>query len=183
MKHAEISEQPCWYCIRTKPKHEHIASARLRKLEGVEMFGPQLRFKRSTKRGPCWFVEAMFPGYIFGKFVFALHYRQIQAVNGVTGIVRFGQQYAVMPDSIIAELRKHAGSEETIIIASAVVAGDEVRVATGPFAGVSAMVTQAPPAKERIRILLELLGQQVEAEVDRDAVVGKRQHPLARPSP
>lgn len=180
MKSPEPSEESSWYCIRTQPKHEHIAAARMQLLQDVEVFAPRLRFKRPTKRGLRWFVEAMFPGYIFGKFVLVLQHRQIQAVNGVSAIVHFGKQYAVMPARIIAELRQHAGSDAMVVIDSAVAAGDEVRVASGPFAGVSAIVTQALPGRERIRILLELLGQQVEAEVSRDGVVGKLQHPLAK---
>jgi len=33
-------ESPAWYCARTKPKHEHIAAANLRKNLNLEVFIP-----------------------------------------------------------------------------------------------------------------------------------------------
>ena len=40
-----------WYCARTKPKHEHIAAATLRRDLGLEVFNPRLRSERATFRG------------------------------------------------------------------------------------------------------------------------------------
>ena len=47
-----------WYCVHSRPKHEHIAASHLRQLEDVEVFGPRLRFLRSTRQGPVWVTEA-----------------------------------------------------------------------------------------------------------------------------
>ena len=32
-----------WYCVRTKPKHEHIAAGNLARQAGLEVFCPRLR--------------------------------------------------------------------------------------------------------------------------------------------
>ena len=52
-----------WFCLRAQPKHEHIAAQHLKKLPGVEVFCPRVRFQRATRRGKVWFTEAMFPNY------------------------------------------------------------------------------------------------------------------------
>lgn len=44
---------PAWFCVRARPKHEHIAAARLREA-GLEVFLPRLRFKKGSVRGPVW---------------------------------------------------------------------------------------------------------------------------------
>src|SRR5436190_16891298 len=63
--------EPVWFCLKTQPKREHLAATALRRQFGVECFSPRLRFRKMTQRGPVWFVEAMFPGYLFAKFVYS----------------------------------------------------------------------------------------------------------------
>ena len=72
---SEISrEQPIdwWFCLRAQPKREHIAAACLRQNSEVEVFCPRVRFRKHTNRGPVWFVESMFPGYLFARFDYAI---------------------------------------------------------------------------------------------------------------
>src|ERR1039458_7771599 len=59
---------PAWFCIRSQPKHEHIAAAHLKREPGIEVYLPRVRFKRATRRGPVWFTEAFFPNYLFARF-------------------------------------------------------------------------------------------------------------------
>jgi transcriptional antiterminator RfaH len=167
-----------WYCLKTQPKHEELVAARLRKMPDVEIYGPRLRLQRSTTRGVRWFVEAMFPGYVFARFPFALRHKEIRATNGVSGIVHFGAHYAVIPDSVVEELRRHTGSGQLAEVRADLTEGSTVKIAEGPFSGLSALVTQVLPGRERIRILLEFLGQEVPAEVKKSAVLPEQQHPL-----
>jgi len=59
---------PAWYCVRTQTKREHLAAKSLKQLEGVEAFCPRLKYRKATRRGKIWWIEAMFPGYIFAFF-------------------------------------------------------------------------------------------------------------------
>src|SRR5215210_6897967 len=89
---AQLSEikTPLWLCLKTQPKQEYIAATGLRREMQVECFSPRLRFRKNTRRGAVWFVEAMFPGYVFAHFVYLEQHRRIQHANGIRGIVRFG---------------------------------------------------------------------------------------------
>jgi transcriptional antiterminator RfaH len=81
-----------WYCVRAKPKREHIAArCSLRLLPDLEAFCPRLRFARTTRRGRVWFCEALFPGYLFARFALGLSQRAVAAATGVTGLVHFGE--------------------------------------------------------------------------------------------
>ncbi len=70
--------EPVWFCLKTQPKREHLAATALRRQFAVECFSPRLRFRRMTQRGPVWFVEAMFPGYLFAKFVYSTQHRAVE---------------------------------------------------------------------------------------------------------
>ncbi|HZV35866.1 MAG TPA: transcription termination/antitermination NusG family protein, partial [Verrucomicrobiae bacterium] len=76
-----------WYCARTKPKHEHIAAANLRKNLGLEVFNPQLRVERSTRRGLVRTIEPLFPCYIFVRCAIQERLDQIRYTNGISSIV------------------------------------------------------------------------------------------------
>jgi transcriptional antiterminator RfaH len=181
MEHAPVIEstEPLWFCLKTQPKHEKLAAQFLRSQAGLEVFSPLLRFQRVTVGGKKWFEEALFPGYIFGKFPYFTHYRLVASSMGVTKIVGFGGQPSVVADEVIGELRQFVRDNEVIEIIPGIVPGDEVTVLDGPFKGLRAVVTRVMPAKERVAVLLDLLGTQREVEVGLDRVVPGKVHPLS----
>ena len=158
-------ETALWFCVRTQPKHEHLAATALRRQLEITCFSPRLRFRRATRRGAVWFVEAMFPGYLFAEFVYSRQHRQVEYSPGIQGFVRFGDQVAALDSSTIANLRQTADDEEIVIFNPEIQVGQAVRIAEGPFQGLEALVTHLLPAKERIRVLLEFLGRSLETEV------------------
>jgi transcriptional antiterminator RfaH len=173
------STDPLWFCLRTQAKHEKLAAQFLRVHAGLEVFSPCIRFQRATMSGKKWFEEALFPCYIFARFAYRTHYRLAASAMGVTKIVGFGGQPSVVDDEVIAELREFARDNETIEIAPQIEQGDEVTVLDGPFKGLRAVVTRILPAKQRVAVLLELLGTQREVEVTAQRVVPGKVHPLS----
>jgi len=164
-------ETPLWFCLRTQPKHEHVAATALRRQVGISCFSPRLRFRRATRRGAVWFVEAMFPGYLFAEFVYSRQCRQVEYSSGVQGVVRFGDQIATLEENTISNLRQTADEDEVVTFDPDLQIGQPVRIAEGPLQGLEALVTHLLPAKERIRVLLEFLGRSVEAEVSAPKVL------------
>jgi transcriptional antiterminator RfaH len=67
---------------------------------------------------------------------------------------------------------------ETVEIACEIKEGEEIRVIEGPFLGVRALVTRVLPARERVAILLNMLGQEREIEVSITAILPDVRHPL-----
>lgn len=165
------TESPAWYCARTKPKHEHIAAANVRKNLKLSVFNPRLRVQRATQRGVVRLVEPLFPCYIFIHCVIEERLNEIQHTNGVSSLVRFGHKIPPVEDAIIAELQKYFAAEETLTIEDRLMPEDEVIIANGAFAGMQAKVLRVMPATRRVQILLDVLGGPTSVEVDRASIV------------
>src|SRR5256885_9241436 len=158
-------ETPIWFCLKTQPKHEHLAATALRRQMNVACFSPRLRFRKATRRGVVWFVEAMFPGYLFAEFIYSELHRRVEDVRGARGLVEFGDYIATIDADTIVALKEQAGEDETVTVDPDIKVGQSVRIAGGPLRGLEAVVTRVLPAGERIKVLLELLGGPVETDV------------------
>src|SRR6266403_2194353 len=127
--------EPVWFCLKTQPKREHLAATALRRQFGVECFSPRLRFRRMTQRGPVWFVEAMFPGYLFAKFIYSTQHRAVESSHGISGIVHFGDRLATLPENVVTALQSRVGSEAVVTVDSPPKIGQPVQLIEGPFQG------------------------------------------------
>jgi len=175
---AELAllDTPLWFCARTLPKHEHVAATALRRQLNVPCCSPRLRYRKMTRRGVVWFVEAMFPGYLFAEFIYSDLHRRVVHSSGIQGLVEFGDYVATIDANTILALQRQATENETVTIDPDIKVGQSVRIAEGPLRGLEAVVTRVLPAGERIKVLLELLGGPVEAEVAAPKVL-----PIGRP--
>lgn len=171
---TEDRDIPQWYCVRTQTKREHIAAEHLRGLEGVEVFCPRLRYRKATRRGKIWWVEALFPGYILARFSLYENQRMVTYSMGVRGLVHFGSLIPPVAESFVEALRaevskageEQEGGEDTLTVRPQIEAGEEIEVASGPLGGFQGTVVEVLPAKERVKVLLDFLGQPQVIEVD-----------------
>lgn len=164
-RQLELIEIPLWFCLKTAPKREHLAAAGLRQVPNVQVFAPRIRFRKATRRGPVWFVEALFPGYVFAHFFFPDLHRRVSTLPGISSFVRFGKAVASIEETTINGLRERAGENELIVLDFVLRPDDQVEIAAGPFQGLTAVVTRPLPSRERVKVLLEFLGRDLEAEV------------------
>jgi transcriptional antiterminator RfaH len=169
----EHSQAPglAWFCLRTQPKHEHIAAAHLRSDPDIEIYLPRIRFKRATQRGPVWFTEALFPNYLFARFDLAACLRRVCHARGVRGVVHFGDRWPIVPETVIEELRATVGAEQVHVLRDELQPGEAVRIAGGVFHGLQAVVTRVMPSRERVAVLLEFLGRQTTVELSGEALI------------
>jgi transcriptional antiterminator RfaH len=157
-------------------KHEHIASAHLKQIPGVEVFNPQLRLLRSTRRGRRWCVESLFPNYVFARFDLDSLLGTVTYTPAVQVVLRFGDRVPEIPDAVIEDLRQGLAHLCSGVLTDAPVEGDEVEIAGGAFAGMKASITLVLPSKQRARILLEVMGRLVPAELSLDWVLFHRRN-------
>lgn len=160
-----------WYCARTKPKHEHIAAANVHRNLGLEVFHPRLRVNRATKRGAVCVVEPLFPCYIFVRCILTETLNDLRYTAGVSTVVHFGQKIPAVPDLIIEELQECFGTEELMTVDDEFRPGSEVLISDGAFVGMSAFVLRVLPARQRVQVLIDMLGRPTPVEVDRNSVV------------
>ena len=165
---------PSWYVVRTKPKHEHIAAANIKQKLGLETFLPRLRLERLTRRGLVKLVDPLFPCYLFVQCVISDQMAGLQGATGVSKIVRFGDKIPQVADAVIKELQSYFATDDTLAVENHLTPGDTVTVTEGAFAGLDAYVLKNLPARKRVQILLEVLGQSTPVEVRREALLAKK---------
>lgn len=159
-----------WFCLRTQNKREHIGAAILDRLEEVEVFCPRISQVKKTRAGKKRFVEAMFPGYIFAKFHYLTHSRQVIHSQGIIRLVELGDR-RVIPEQIMQDLKESI--PEGIVEAPdrSIEPGAEIEVVTGSLKGLNGKVLAQMSPKRRIQILLEFLGREITVELSPDDIM------------
>jgi len=168
---AGAPDSVAWFCLRSQPKHEHIAAGHLRQIEGVEVFNPRIRYSRTTRLGPATVTESMFPNYLFARFDWQTLLNRVHYAPGVSGIVHFGSKWPTVPDAAIEEIRRVIGAQGVHVISNDLAPGDSVEVAGGIFHGLNAIITQVMPGKQRVMVLMDFLGRQTAVELKVNSVV------------
>jgi len=99
---------------------------------------------------------------------------ELQYTNGISSLVHFGDRIPIVEDSVIAELQECFPASEPMNVAERLAPADEVIIADGAFAGMKAVVLRIMPAKQRVQVLLDVLGRPTPVEVDRLSVTTER---------
>lgn len=177
MSHS--TDEMAWYCARTQTKREHIAAEHLRSLQGVDVFCPRIRYRKATRRGKIWWIEPLFPGYLLVRFRLSQMERAVTYSQGIRGLVKFGNHAPTIPDSLVEALRQevtdrsetHDQPVDTFTVSPVIEIGEEVEIASGPFRGMRGNVVGISPASERVKILLEFLGQPNAVDLDLFSII------------
>ena len=160
-----------WSVCRLRPHRESVALYWLA-LKGFECYCPHIRdlhirHGRQIERRP-----PLFPGYAFVWI--QLQWSTVGSTPGVSGLIMNGSGPAKVPDQVIAEIRQRERNglvelprrEEFRV-------GEQVRILQGPFAGHFGLYAGMRP-RERVEILLQLLGGQQRVELAKDAIKAVR---------
>jgi transcriptional antiterminator RfaH len=156
-----------WYAIHTKPRQEELAQTSLRR-EGLETFYPQLRRRKTIRRVRKWVTGPLFPCYIFARFDPTTSARLVKYANGVTGIVSFGGNPAIVDDALIAAIQDHAADNIVTLLPPPLRAGDRVEIQTGPLRGLQGIFEKELSDRDRVIILLDTLAQGARVQLTRD---------------
>lgn len=155
-----------WYVVRCKPRQEIIARTHLERQDYRILLPYVTRVMGQRK------LEVMFPGYLFIEHADAEQsLAPVRSTRGCIGLVRFGPWPAEVPDAIIESLARHDGAEAPLVVddLAGLKSGDTVQMSGEAFAGMKAIFLEAD-AQQRVRVLLEILGQRREIRVPLTAV-------------
>ncbi len=165
-----------WYCIKTTPKKERLAANLIqREIDDVKTFSPHIGILKKTKRGKVRYVEALFPGYMFTYCNLYEKYRHLLAINGVSGVVQYGDYFPQVPEEFIHDLEAQIGGEIIDAPDDCLDVGKKVIVTEGPFKNFEAVVKGLVPAQERVKLLLEFLGHERAIEISTNSIMTKEQ--------
>lgn len=157
-----------WYAVHTKPRSEAIAREHLER-QGFRCLFPRLRRMVRTSAGLRSRIESLFPRYVFiCADAAAQSLAPVRSTRGCVGLVRFGGEPARVPDGVIASIRARMDSDDgvTRLDPPDLIPGQRVRITDGPLSGLEAVFRTIEGA-ERVRLLLDFLGQAREAIVPR----------------
>ena len=152
-----------WYAVFTKPRMEETAKFYLARKQ-IKVFYPKLILPISARPGRN--VVPLFPNYIFVRIDAASdQYYQVLWGRGIKRIVSFGSEPAVVDEQVIEFLRGCADDGEFIAATTKLGAGDAVEIVEGPFRGLKGIIQEPPDAKNRVKVLMEILNRPVSVEV------------------
>lgn len=147
-----------WYALRSKPRKEDVLYRQVLN-RGFEAYYPRMKVQPVNPRSRK--VRPYFPGYMFVRAdIETVGLSTFQWMPHAAGLVVFGDEPAPVPENLIAAIRQRvdeinaAGGE----LFDGLRQGDKVLISEGPFAGYEGIFDTRLPGSERVRILLQLLG-------------------------
>lgn len=162
-----------WYAVNTLPNQENRAERNLLK-QNFRVWLPSFKRTRRHARRVDVVNAPLFPGYLFVELnLEADGWGKINHTFGVKALLAAGGLPKAVPTSFIEALREKAKGTGYIEDAQTVTAlpaiGDTVRVTEGPFESYMATVTELV-AKDRVKVLLEILGGRFSASLSSSVV-------------
>lgn len=156
-----------WYALYTNYRKEALVVDQLIVYD-LELFFPTIRIERGHRRGIR--EEPFFPHYIFVRLDLDSGISsRLMRLPGVRTLVHFAERPAVIPDTIIEELRNRLRSEAgqpSTLAEWLYEPGDQVRIRQGPFAGLEAVFQKSLNGAERVEVLLAVLGRTTRVQLD-----------------
>jgi transcriptional antiterminator RfaH len=154
-----------WYVAHTKAKQEQLALDNLQR-QNYSVYLPRYkRLKRVRDQQEIQW-EPMFPRYIFVQPSSPEHsLAPIRSTLGVTNLVRFGSIPAIVPMDVMERIRAFESERNNLSgqQISPFKEGVQVRVATGPFAGLEGLISDV--SNQRVVVLMQLLTKETRVSV------------------
>lgn len=162
---------PSWFVAHTHPHAETKARAHLNR-QGFEVYFPRYLKRRRHARRIETVAAPLFPRYLFVAVdLAAQRWRSIYSTVGVTRLVCNGDDPAAVPDGIVEGLKSREDTDGFIKLdfRPPFRAGDKIRVLDGAFISCLGLF-EGMAERERVAILLDLLGRKVRVVLDADLV-------------
>ena len=150
-----------WFVVRTKRHRERWAQLRLGH-DGTETYLPMLHQWPRPAVGAD--VQPMFPTYVFVRATIPDDAHRICRTPGVHGFVTFGGLPAPIDEAAIAFFRSREDADG-VIRTDSPAAGRAVQIVGGPLRGLVAVVEERLGARQRVRVLLDILQRQTAVEM------------------
>ena len=160
-----------WYVVQTQINAEAKAARNLVR-QGFEIYLPRYLKRRSHARKIEKVAAPLFPRYMFVRMDIATQrWRSVQSTYGVSHLVLNGSDPAPVAGQVICALkaREDPSGYVTLDQCPKFAIGDKVRVLAGVFAE-NLGLFDGMADRDRVAILLELLGRKVRVSLEADLV-------------
>ena len=162
---VEISGSEEWFAVTVDPKLTQPTLVTLRQ-KGYDAFTPFQTVIRKWRDRTSESLVPAFPGYIFVRL--DVRFRlPVLTTPGVRGLVGYGKQPAAICEEEIEALRRVMASKLPAEASPFPQAGDAVRLARGPLAGLTGiLISQTKLSRVLIRVTLIQQALAVDVESD-----------------
>src|SRR5262245_41999047 len=151
-----------WYVIQTKRHREEFAQVSLAE-RGMSTYLPRIvQWPRPAVGSD---IAPMFPSYLFVKLVLPQDFYRVSWTPGVKALVSFGGGPASVDEAAIEILRGREGPDGLIHYDDRPRPNSAVRIVNGPFRGLTAVLEERLPARERVRVLMRVLHRETPVEL------------------
>lgn len=151
--------------ILFKPNPNKIVAEENISNQGFEVYLPKFKLDGGYK--------PLFPGYVFAHLAQDINWTPIFSTKGVARFVKFGSEFAIVPEHIINLIMKN--EQQTIdqaIELSKFQKGDKLTVTSGPLAGFD-VTFEKYTSDERIIVLFKMLQHSQSVSVEKDQVIAQ----------
>lgn len=165
MTEAAAIDGRAWYLVYCKPRQEAVAQTNLER-QGFPVYLPLARVARKRVGRRVTLLEPLFPRYLFIELSAQTdNWAPIRSTLGVSTLVRFGGLPARVPTVLVTALREREDAEGVQDLSlPRLRAGDRVRIGGGPMEGYEGIFL-ARTSRERVSVLLDILGRQAKISV------------------
>lgn len=159
---------PIWYVVHTQPNSERQAAEHIAR-QGFAAYLPQYLKKRRHARRVDVVAMPFFPRYLFVAIdVGQQRWRAINSTLGVSRIVGSGGEIRPVMRGVVEAIKAREGTDGYLNLAAPVARfkpGTPIRVVDGPFEACCGLF-EAMTERDRVAILLDLLGRKVRVILD-----------------
>ncbi len=153
-----------WHALSSLPRSEKALAAAVPQLFAddfeVETYLPLAPIQKKGSKASA--PEPLFPGYVFCRCdLDVIPMSVLQRTPGLRNVVHFDGDPAVVPDDAIRMLRRRMESlsEGGGLPRHSFKPGDVLQIKSGPLKGLYAVFQGPMTSSDRVRVLLEFIGQ------------------------
>jgi len=166
MTHANLR----WYVVQSQPNAENRAVMHLER-QGFATYLPRYLKRRRHARRVDIVPAPLFPRYLFVAVDMTMQrWRSIYSTIGVAQLICNGDVPTAVPDEVVTTLKARENAVGFIRLEPRPFRlGDKIRILEGVFADCLGLY-DGMTDRDRVTILLDLLGRKVRVLVDAEAV-------------
>lgn len=159
---------PRWYVLQTKPRQEERVIAHLRlRAPSVEVFLPRIEVVRRHAGRRYAVLEPLFPSYLFvWTPLTPATWDAVRWTPGARRILGDGERPIAVPEEMVQVIEERVRPLGFVRVGLNLQPGARVRIKNGPFAGLEAIFERPTSRRDRVRVLLQLLGTLTPLEID-----------------
>ena len=161
-----------WYVVQTQVNSEAKAEQNLQR-QGYDVYLPRYLKRRFHARKVDKVAAPLFPRYLFVRIDIATQrWRSVQSTYGVSHLVLNGSEPAAVAQPVVNLLRAREDENGFVKLdrRPSFALGEKVRVVAGAFAE-NLGLFDGLADRDRIAILLDLLGRKVRVVIGPDMIV------------